>query len=92
MIILTDGFPNSPSDANAAATDAKDNNNIFIIGVCISCNLNQLKQMASEPKEHNVLYVNQFEVINNYIEDLANSICPPSVYNQYWWYLSYICY
>ncbi|ELU02814.1 hypothetical protein CAPTEDRAFT_212961 [Capitella teleta] len=77
MIILTDGYPNNPTAAAAAATDAKENYDVRISAVCIGCNLPQLKSMVSEPKDNNVLDVGNFGTISGYVEDLANSVCPP---------------
>lgn len=82
MIILTDGYPNNPTAAAAAATDAKENYGVRISAVCIGCNLNQLKSMVSEPKDNNVLDVGNFGTISEYVEDLANSVCPPSKWFQ----------
>jgi hypothetical protein len=85
MVILTGGEPTEGGSdpvalAQATATDAKDNHDITIVGVWIGPNAGQLDSMVSEPVDKNTirLLINNPGPLHYYIDDLANSICPPS--------------
>lgn len=74
VIVITDGYSDSPAATAAAASTLKSSGvTVFAVGIGRSVNQNELRTLAS--KAENVFYANDFDLLNNVLYQLSQRSC-----------------
>jgi hypothetical protein len=78
VIVVTDGKPQSPTRTSAAATALRKAARLMWVPVTKYAPLAQIKEMASYPKEDNILVVKDFDDLEkpDTVDDMIADVCP----------------
>ena len=81
MVVLSDGEPCCDNGDDQLAATAADNAKaggaeLFTVCIGTQCDEFQLREMASDDKEDHYLEAEETSKLNEYVQDLANLLCP----------------
>ncbi|MGB2695492.1 MAG: VWA domain-containing protein, partial [Dehalococcoidia bacterium] len=79
MIVVTDGVQTVAGDPVVAATTVKaKGKKIFSVGVGDSISTQLLSDIASDPDDQHVFFVDQFDQLVEILDELVDVTCPPT--------------
>merc|ERR1719506_1836100 len=75
IFLLTDGNPNSMSATMAAAEGVKEVATLYVVVIGDNLNMNAVKEWPSYPWEEHLIKVDEFELLESYIEAMLADVC-----------------